>query len=146
MLLSNSYFRAIVFGLASLGMVVPAWATQPCKCGEKDGCCTAHEVVKSSCCAEKPCCTARLNQQHAETTCVAESVGCPCCTEAAPPANTALQQSSATQPEQQPVAVVADLPALIPPVASVDYLVRNLGSLPGHPVLRLHALYRVWLN
>lgn len=146
MLLANSYFRAIVFGFVSLGMIVPAWATQPCRCGEKDGCCATHEVVTSSCCAEKPCCVAQVNQHQVEVVCVAESVGCPCCTEAAPPTNTAPQQSSVAQSDHQPIAIAADLPALIPPVASVDYLARNLTSPPGHPGLRLHALYRVWLN
>jgi hypothetical protein len=145
MLLINSTYRAIVFGLISLGMVVPAWATQPCKCGEKDGCCATHDTAKSSCCAQKPCCAARLDE-HNVSTCSAQSVGCPCCTEAAPPARTVPQQATVSQVDQQSVAVVANMPGVIPPIASVDYLTRSLGSPPGHPVLRLHALYRVWLN
>jgi hypothetical protein len=146
MLLANSYFRAVIFSLVSLGMVVPGWATQPCKCSEKDGCCTAHEVISSSCCAERPCCAARSDPHRVETACVAESVGCPCCSEAAPPTNTAQQQPTFSQDEQQPAGIAANQPARIPPVEAIDYLTRSLGSPPGHPDLRLHALYRVWLN
>lgn len=150
MLLANSHFRAIVFGLVSLGMIVPAWATQPCKCGKKDGCCVAHAAIKhdaaeSSCCAKKPCCAATIGHDRVETTCVADSVGCPCCTKAAPPINSVSQQPSVVTDDHQPFAIVTDLPALIPPVIAIDYLMRDLGRPPNHSALRLHALYRVWL-
>jgi hypothetical protein len=41
---------------------------------------------------------------------------------------------------------MAELPPTIPPVTSTAYLARGFENPPGHPALRLHALYRVWLN
>jgi hypothetical protein len=146
MLLTNSYFRAIIFGIVSLGMIVPAWATQPCKCSEKsEGCCATYAPATPDCCAERPCCAAR-GEQNLATDCSVPSVGCPCCTAAAPPTNTAPGKTLVTQSDQSSVAIFADVPGVVPPIGSFDYLSRSLDSPTGHPVLRLHALYRVWLN
>ncbi len=145
MFLANFYFRALLLSLVSVGLVVPAWATQPCRCSEK-GCCSQDSDKKSSCCSKKPCCAAQSDHQQILSACGSfQSVGCPCCADAPAPTTTAPKQNESTQQDHASV-VFAPAPAVLPPDLSTAYLVRELGSPPGHPSLRLHALYRVWLN
>lgn len=142
MLFANSTLRALLLSFVSVGLIVPAWATQPCKCQADGGCCQ-RSASKKSCCSEKPCCA-----RHAATAAIETStctVACPCCTEAAAPTTPAQQQSETTQQDQPAVAHVV-LPAIVALPDVATYLTLEHNSPPGHPALRLHALYRVWLN
>jgi hypothetical protein len=143
MYLASRYLRTLVFALASVGLLVPAWATQPCQCGEADGCCSKQIT---SCCSEKPCCAARAEESATPSTCESlHTVGCPCCTKAPAPTTPVQKQSDVVH--QSPTdLVIAPTAAIIPPVIASSYLVSvDLGPT-AHPRLRLHALYRVWLN
>ena len=140
---ASHYLRVCLLSLVSVGMIVPAWATQPCQCQANGDCCERHSSARS-CCDKKPCCAQHSIAQVAEApTC---EIGCPCCTEASAPTTSAPRQSESTQQEQPAPATIAELPPTIPPVASTAYLTRGFESPPGHPALPLHALYRVWLN
>ena len=140
---ANRTLRAVILTLASVGLIVPAWAAQPCRCGEDHGCCSRKNPDTASCREELPCCTADV----ARPTCdEVHSVGCPCCTTAPEPTSPAQQQQpEITQQHQSPFSL-AFVPAIAPPLVATSYVDREFESPPGHPALRLHALYRVWLN
>ncbi len=152
MFFTRFYFRALLLSLVSVGLVVPTWATQPCECGDKGGCCSKKAITSASCCQQKPCCAAKsAGSQSAQLqvgrTCAGMcSAGCPCCTEAAAPTIPFPQQSQVPHQDQSTFAILAELPPAIPPVGSTAYMARAFESPPGHPSLSLHALYRVWLN
>jgi hypothetical protein len=149
MFLAIRHLQALVFALASVGMLVPAWATQPCKCGEGDGCCSKRVAT---CCSEKPCCAARAEKSVTPSKCetlpTCESLqlpGCPCCTKAPAPTTPAQKQSEVVHQSPTDV-VIAPATAIIPPVIASSYLASVDLAPTAHPPLRLHALYRVWLN
>jgi hypothetical protein len=140
---ASRYLRTLSFALASVGLLVPAWATQLCKCGEADSCCSKSAA---SCCSEKPCCVARAEQASTQSTCeTLRTSGCPCCTQAPAP-TTPVQKQSEVVHQSPTDLVIASAPVIIPPVIASSYLVRVDESPTAHPPLRLHALYRVWLN
>jgi hypothetical protein len=140
---ASRYLRTLVFALASVGMQVSAWATQPCKCGKSEGCCSNRTAT---CCSAKPCCAANAEKSSIPSTCeTLQSPGCPCCTQA--PAPTIPVQKQSEVVHQSPTdLVIAPAAAIIPPVIASSYLDRADESPTAHPPLRLHALYRVWLN
>jgi hypothetical protein len=137
------HLRTLIFAFASVGMLVPAWATQPCKCGEADGCCSKQVAT---CCSEKPCCASQADESAAPPTCeTLQSPGCPCCAKAPAPTTPVQNQSQVVHQSPTDLAV-APVIATIPPVIASSYLASvDLGPT-AHPPLRLHALYRVWLN
>jgi hypothetical protein len=138
-----SQLQSLIFALASVGLLVPAWATQPCKCGQSDGCCSKQVAT---CCSEKPCCAARAEQTSAQSTCeTLRTTGCPCCTNAPAP-TTPVQKQSEVVHQSPTDLVIAPATAILPPVIAFSYLARADESPTAHPPLRLHALYRVWLN
>lgn len=140
---ASRHLRTLVFALATVGLLVPAWATQPCHCGEADGCCSKRVAT---CCSEKPCCASHARQDSSQTSCATLNLpGCPCCTKAPAPTTPAQNQSDVVH--QSPTdLVIASVPAIIPPVIASTYLASvDLGPT-AHPPLRLHALYSVWLN
>ena len=140
---ANRTLRAVILTLASVGLIVPAWAGQSCKCGVTGGCCSQKPSDNTSCCQQKPCCASHATQQTCEP---ARTVGCPCCTTASEPTTPASQQQTEiTQQHPSPIAL-AFVPAIVPPLVATNYVDREFESPPGHPALRLHALYRVWLN
>jgi hypothetical protein len=137
------YLRTLVFALPSVGLLVPAWATQPCKCSEADGCCSK---CVATCCSEKSCCTSRTEESATPSTCeTLRSPGCPCCTQSPAPTTPAQKQSEVVH--QSPTDLVAaSATSIIPPVIASSYLASVDLSPTAYPPLRLHALYRVWLN
>lgn|GEM_PF-1793301 len=146
MFFANSYLRSLLLSLVSVGLIVPAWATQPCQCSAKVGCCSQQSATGGSCCNQKPCCAAKSTHPQKGQTCGGGcSVGCPCCTEAAAPTTPAPQPSETNHQDHTAIAHVV-LPSIVALPDATNYLALEHNSPPGHPALRLHALYRVWLN
>lgn len=140
---ANRTLRAVILTLASVGLIVPAWAAQPCRCSEDHGCCSRKNPATASCCKELPCCTADIARPTCDDS---HSVGCPCCTTASEPITPVQQQQTETSQHHPSPIIAAFVPAIVPPLVATSYVDREFESPPGHPALRLHALYRVWLN
>lgn len=143
----NLYLRTLIFGLVSAGMLIPAWAVQPCDCHKSHGDCCSESAKPLACChpksnvGEKTCCSREaLPTSEEANSC---EVGCPCCTDSPEP-TIAVTPSVRQIDHDQPVFALVRTPAVGPALTLASFPFVENGSPSGHLSLRLHALYRVW--